>query len=128
MSCPQAECEWEEISKQFEERWQLLNCVGTGDGKHIRIKCPRNSGSQYFNYKGYFSIVLMSFVGPKYEFLFVDAGCQGSVSDGEVLRSTELWRALKENSLYLPPAKPLPNTDPLFEENVDMKHRTLNCV
>ena len=120
MSCPQAECEWEEISKQFEERWQLPNCVGAGDGKHIRIKCPRNSGSQYFNYNGYFSIVLMAFVGPKYEFLFVDAGCQGSVSDGGVFRSTELWRALKENSLYLPPAKPLPNTDPLFEENVDV--------
>jgi len=62
----------------------------------------------------------MAFVGPKYEFLFVDAGFQGSVSDGGVFRSTELWRALKENSLYLPPAKPLPNTDPLFEENVDV--------
>ena len=45
-SCPQAEWEWEEISKQFEEWWQLLNCVDrAGDGKHIRIKCPRNSHS-----------------------------------------------------------------------------------
>ena len=27
MPCPQAEWEWEEISQQFEERWQLPNCV-----------------------------------------------------------------------------------------------------
>ena len=71
MPCPQAEWEWEEISQQFEERWQLPNCVGAGDGKHIRIKCPRNSYSRYFNYKGYFSIVLMAFVGPRYEFFLL---------------------------------------------------------
>ena len=81
MPCPQAEWEWEEISQQFEERWQLPNYFGSEDGKHIRIKCPRNSYSRYFNYKGYFSIVLMAFVGPRYEFLLVDAGCQGSGSD-----------------------------------------------
>ena len=120
MPCPQAEWEWEEISQQFDERWQLPNCVGAGDGKHIRIKCPRNSGSRYFNYKGYFSIVLMAFVGPRYEFLFVDAGCQGSASDGGVFRSTKLWKALKENSVYLPPAKPLPSRDQFYEDDEDL--------
>ena len=49
MPCPQAEWEWEEISQQFEERWQLPDCFGTGDGRHIRIKCPRHSYSRYFN-------------------------------------------------------------------------------
>ena len=108
------------ISQQFEDRWQLPNCVGAGDGKHIRIKGPRNSSSRYFNYKGYFSIVLMAFVGPRYEFLFVDAGCQGSGSDEGVFRSTKLWKALKENSVYLPPAKPLLSRDQFYEDDEDL--------
>ena len=42
MPCPQAEWEWEEISQQFEERWQLPNCVGAGDGTHIHINPCKN--------------------------------------------------------------------------------------
>ena len=119
MPCPQAEWEWEEISEQYEERWKLPNWVGAGDGRHIRVKCPQNSASRYFNYKGYFSILLMAFVDPRYEFLFVDAECQGIASDRGVLRSTKLWRALKEKSLYLPPAKPFFSTDQFCEDDED---------
>lgn len=35
------------------------NCVGTLSRKHIWDKCPRNTGSQYFNYKKYFLVVLL---------------------------------------------------------------------
>ena len=69
-------------------------------------------------------ILLMAFVDPRYEFLFVDAGCQGSASDRGVLRSTKLWRALKEKSLYLPPAKPFFSTDQFCEYDED--HRLPN--
>ena len=76
LKCPDAKAEWLEIAKDFNEKWQLPNCIGAGDGKHIRLLCPKNSGSLYYNYKGYYSIVLMAFVGANYEFLFVDAGAQ----------------------------------------------------
>ena len=42
------------------------------DGKHIRILHPPCTGSDYFNYKGYFSLVLMAVVGPHAEFIFPD--------------------------------------------------------
>lgn len=40
---------WLEIAAGFYNKTQFPNCVGAVDGKHIRVKCPPNSGTQYFN-------------------------------------------------------------------------------
>lgn len=51
---------WIKKSKEFYQITQFPNCVGSIDGKHITIICPPNSGSEYFNYKKYFSMVLFA--------------------------------------------------------------------
>ena len=51
-------------------KWQLPNRLGTIDGKHVRILHPPGSGSDYFNYKGLFSIVLLAIVRAKSEFIY----------------------------------------------------------
>ena len=72
------------------------------DGKHILKQPPPNSGSYYFNYKQRFSIVLLAIVDANYNFLYVDNGCNGRISDGGVFKNSTLYTALEENSLNYP--------------------------
>jgi len=73
---------WIESAQGYYKMWQFPNCIGSIDGKHVTIKCPRKSGSNYFCYLKKFSIVLLSIVGPDYKFLCVDIGGYGKSSDG----------------------------------------------
>lgn len=81
------------------------------DGKHIVLQSPMNSGSEYINYKGTFSVVLMALVDADYCFTFADVGCQGRISDGGVFRNCSLFKKLDENQLNIPSDKPLPGKE-----------------
>ena len=60
--------------------------------------------------KGYFSIVLLALVDYNYKFLFVDVGCQGSISDGGVYRNSPFNDAIQKGTLNLPDPEPLPQS------------------
>ncbi|XP_063786092.1 uncharacterized protein LOC134934633 [Pseudophryne corroboree] len=97
--------EWKDIARDFEDCWNFPNCGGAIDGKHVRISPPTKSGSLYYNYKGYFSIVLMAIVNANYEFIFVDVGKNGRASDGGSIKDTVFYVRLLCNQLDLPKAE-----------------------
>lgn len=99
------------IEDQFYKKWKFPNCVGAIDGKHIRIKCPANSGSMYFNYKKYFSIVLQGLVDANYRFISVEVGSYGKQSDGGIFTTSSLYHHLEQDTFNIPPPKALPDTD-----------------
>ena len=106
--------EWECIAQQCSKQWNLHNCIGAMDDKHIMIRPPANSGSFYYNYKHRFSIVLLAVVDADYKFIHVDIGCNGRISDGGVFRECSLSKALEEKSLNIPAPSPLPGrNDPI---------------
>ncbi|KAM6926036.1 uncharacterized protein PEZ65_009648 [Lycodopsis pacificus] len=110
MAVPTTE-EWRSIAVQFEERWNFPLCCGALDGKHVVLKAPANSGSQFYNYKGTFSLVLLAVVDAKYCFRLIDVGGYGRTSDGGSLANSAFGQALKSGTLHLPADLPLPGAD-----------------
>lgn len=86
-------------------------CLGALDGKHIRLKKPNNSGSKYYNYKGYFSIVLLAVTDADGKFIVVDIGSCGGNSDAGVFNRSNFGKALAENKLDIPQPGQIPETD-----------------
>lgn len=105
---PSSPEDWIKISNEFYDQWNMPNCVGALDGKHIRIKAPANSGSLYYNYKGYFSLVLLAMCDATYKFLLVDIGAFGSESDSGILMRSEMGTAIYGRTLKIPIERRLP--------------------
>nr|CAI5842894.1 unnamed protein product [Callosobruchus analis] len=104
---------WKDVARNFEIKWNFPHCIGAIDGKHVQIICPANTGTEYFNYKKTFSIVLMAIVDGNYCFQYVHIGCQGRMSDGGVYKNTSFHKALQENQLNIPMPESLPGREKL---------------
>ena len=77
MQVPKTASAWEAVANGFQEAWEFPHCLGAVDGKHVAIKKPPHTGSLNYNYKKFFSIVLLAIVSKNYEFIMVDAGVNG---------------------------------------------------
>ncbi|XP_046860906.1 protein ALP1-like [Xenia sp. Carnegie-2017] len=111
VQCPSTTNEWEDVAKEFWEKWKFPLCIGALDGKHVRCHCPANTGSLYFNFHGWFSVVLMAVCSAHYSYLLVNIGAIGSSSDGGVFERCGMKDALYNGRLSLPEDCNLPNTN-----------------
>lgn len=102
---PNTTDEWLQISQDFDELWQLENVLGALDGKHIRVNAPAHSGSDYYNFKGFHSIVLFAMVDARYRFRFIDVGCNGRANDSTIYKNGFLYNGLKTKSIGIPESK-----------------------
>ena len=100
--CPTTPEEWRAISDNFAERWNFPHTCGALDGNHVNCKCPPNSGSLYYNYKGFYSVVLVALVDADYKFIWADIGGMGSASDAQIYNASELKECVEDGSLGFP--------------------------
>ncbi|KAB0804838.1 hypothetical protein PPYR_01808 [Photinus pyralis] len=108
LKVPNTAAEWLNIAKDFQNIWNLPNVLGAMDGKHVVFKAKRSEGSSFYNYKGQHSIVLLGVVDANYQFIYVDIGTNGRVSDGGVFWNSSLASALFHDQLNFPEDKCLP--------------------
>nr|CAI5837879.1 unnamed protein product [Callosobruchus analis]CAI5853630.1 unnamed protein product [Callosobruchus analis] len=93
---------WNQISLDFQTRWQFPHALGALDGKHICIQAPSHEGSYYFNYKGFHSIVFLALVDAHYNLIFIDCGGKGRISDGGIYKNSSLYKALHSRQQGIP--------------------------
>ena len=67
-------------------------------------------GTLYYNYKGFFSVVLIALV--EYKFRWVDIGTQGSCSDAQIFNHVELKEKIEDGSIGFPEAEPIEPGNP----------------
>ena len=79
---------------EFEAKWKYPCCLGAIDGKHIAIQKPSYSGSEVFNYKQFFIVLLVALVDANYKFIYVDVGAAGCSGDAGVYGDSTLKKAI----------------------------------
>ena len=91
---PTSRDDFKESMAKFGEEWQFPYAFAAVDGSHLSIKCPKGGAQamkQYFNFKSFYSIVLMALVDVEYRFIWASVGAPGNTHDSTLMQSTELW-------------------------------------
>jgi hypothetical protein len=78
--------------------------------KYVRVICPAHSGTMYFNYKPYYSIVLQGVADASYKLTIIDGGYDKQ-SDGGKLRSSRMFEMMRNRILDIPPEDCFPSID-----------------
>ena len=58
----------------FEQKWGFPQCSGAVDGSHIPNKAPVSFHADYYNLKGWHSIILQEVVDSAYTFIDINVG------------------------------------------------------
>ena len=89
------------IRDGFQNKWGFPQCIGAIDGTHIPIIAPKEHPLDYYNRKGYHSVLMQALVDDQYRFLDVYTGWPGSVHDARVLGNSKLYQKCEAGS-FLP--------------------------
>ena len=79
----------------------MPHTIGCIDREHVRIECPKLSRTLYYNYKGFYSLVLMAVCDANYCFSLIDIGQYGSNNDSGVLAASKMGQLFEDNEMNL---------------------------
>ena len=71
------------------------------------MKIPKNFGSDHYNCKDFFSLVLLALIDTEYRFLWLDVESSGSSPKARIFNCSKLRKKIKDGTLGLPEPEPL---------------------
>ena len=89
-----------EVINVFERRWGFPQTVGAIDGTHIPILRPQDSAADYYNRKGYYSILMQAVVDCRGIFVDVNIGWPGKVHDARVLANSTCYQKACSGNMF----------------------------
>ena len=82
----------DKFAQEFQNLHGIPYVVGAVDGSHIPIIGPRLHAADYYNRKGFHSILLQGVVSSRYLFWDFDIGWAGSMHDANLWSRTHIGR------------------------------------
>ena len=92
--------DFRDVVEGFERRWGFPQVGGAIDGSHIPIVAPADHHTDYFNRKGWHSVIMQGVVDHRYRFMDVQVGWPGSVHDARVFSNSGLFIQGNSNNLF----------------------------
>lgn len=71
-------------------------------GNMFLYETPPHGVSNYFNYKGTYSVVLLAVVDANYCFIYIDVGANGRRNNASIFNNSSFNEAISTNQLNLP--------------------------
>ncbi|KAJ4929359.1 hypothetical protein JOQ06_004968 [Pogonophryne albipinna] len=87
------------IMQAFRDKWHFPQVVGTIDGTHIGILAPSDTPADYYNRKGFHSVILQGVVDHHMMFWDINIGFSGKVHDARVFANSSLYRRAQAGTL-----------------------------
>nr|CAG8508278.1 12207_t:CDS:2 [Entrophospora candida] len=94
---PRSENDFLNISNEFKKLAGFPGVFGAIDGSHIKIKAPSNFAIDYFNRKGYYSIVLQAIVDSNKKFIDIFVGFPGSSHDSRIFLNSPIYHQINNS-------------------------------
>ena len=86
-----------EVVDGFKNKWGFIQCVGAIDRSHIPVSPPALNHTDYYNRKGWYSIIIQAVVDHRY--LFRDIICVGCVHDARVFANSGIYKKAIKGSI-----------------------------
>ena len=99
---PTTENETKEAMLTMGSEWQFQYAYAAIDGSHIPIKCPpggAESKKEYYNFKGFYSVVLLALVDAKLRFMWFKIGAPGNTHDSTLFQGSQLFRDIEAGEM-----------------------------
>ena len=91
------------LINEMNDAWQFPGAYAAIDGCHISIKCPPGGAEarkEYYNFKNFYSLIMMGIIDSQYRFLWASTGLPGCVHDSMVFKSSLLYQKLKNGESF----------------------------
>ena len=87
-------------STGLPEQVGFPQCGGAIDGTHIPIIAPKDKRNDYYNRKGWYSMVMQAVCDHRYRFYDIECGWPGKVHDARVLRNSKIFEDGEAGRLF----------------------------